>query len=57
LFELSNWLASSGMGFDSVLNLDGGRSSGLVVNLPGETKTISALVPLPIVIAFYAGKE
>lgn len=55
LFELSNWLASSGMGLDSVLNLDGGRSSGIAVGLPGEAKMISALVPLPIVIAFYSG--
>lgn len=57
LFELSGWLASSGIGFDSVLNLDGGRSSGIAVSLPGESKTISALVPLPIVIAFYPAAE
>lgn len=55
LFELSNWLASSGVGYDSVLNLDGGRSSGIAVSLPNESKVISALVPLPIVIAVYPG--
>lgn len=57
LFDLSNWLASSGAGFDSVLNLDGGRSSGIAVSLPGETKVISAFVPLPIVIGIYPGKD
>lgn len=57
LFEFANWLASSGVGFDSVLNLDGGRSSGIAVSLPGEAKVISALVPLPIVIAFYPGGD
>jgi uncharacterized protein YigE (DUF2233 family) len=55
LFELSSWLASSGAGFDSALNLDGGRSSGIAVSLPGEAKVISSLVPVPIAIAFYPG--
>lgn len=54
LHELSNWLGSSGLGLDMALNLDGGRSSGIGVNLPGESKVISALVVLPIVIGIYA---
>jgi uncharacterized protein YigE (DUF2233 family) len=53
LFELSNWLADSGLALDSALNLDGGRSSALAVNLPGETKVIASFVSLPIMIGVY----
>lgn len=53
LYELSNWLATSGLRLDSALNLDGGRSSGIAVNLPGEAKVIPSLVKLPIVIGIY----
>ena len=53
LYELSNWLAISGLRLDSALNLDGGRSTGIAVNLPGGSKVISSLVVLPIVIGIY----
>lgn len=53
LYELSNWLANSDLGLDSALNLDGGRSSGLIVSLADEAKLIPSVVPLPIVLAIY----
>jgi uncharacterized protein YigE (DUF2233 family) len=53
LYELSHWLADSDLSLYTALNLDGGRSSGLAVNMPGERIVIPAYVPLPIVIAVY----
>jgi len=53
LHELAEWLAASDLNLDSALNLDGGRSSGLAVNLPGEDRVIPSYVPLPIVIGIY----
>lgn len=51
LYELSRWLASCNLNLDTALNLDGGRSSGLGVALPGEKRIYEAYVPLPIVLA------
>ncbi len=51
LYELAQWLASCNLNLDTALNLDGGRSSGLGVALPGEERIYEAYVPLPIVIA------
>jgi uncharacterized protein YigE (DUF2233 family) len=53
LYELAHWLADSDLGLYTALNLDGGRSSGLAVDMPGEQIVIPAYVPLPIVIAVY----
>jgi uncharacterized protein YigE (DUF2233 family) len=53
LYGLSHWLAASDLSLYTALNLDGGRSSGLAVNMPGEQIVIPAYVPLPIVIAVY----
>jgi uncharacterized protein YigE (DUF2233 family) len=51
LHELAGWLAQSDLNLDSALNLDGGRSSGLMVGLSGGGRLISSYVPLPIIIA------
>jgi uncharacterized protein YigE (DUF2233 family) len=53
LHELSEWLAVSGLKLDTALNLDGGRSTGLVVSFPDESTLIPDYVPLPIVVAVY----
>jgi uncharacterized protein YigE (DUF2233 family) len=53
LHELSGWLAESDLNLDTALNLDGGRSTGLSVNVPGHSSLFPAYVPLPIVIAVY----
>jgi uncharacterized protein YigE (DUF2233 family) len=53
LHELADWLAGSDLYLDSALNLDGGRSSGLMVSLRGEVRYFPAYVPLPIVIGIY----
>jgi uncharacterized protein YigE (DUF2233 family) len=53
LHNLSGWLAESDLDLDTALNLDGGRSTGLVVSLPGHRREISAFVDLPIVLAIY----
>ncbi len=53
LYSLSEWLPHSGLRLDTALNLDGGRSTGLVVNFPEESVVIPDYVPLPIVVAVY----
>lgn len=53
LHNLSGWLAESDLNLDTALNLDGGRSTGIAVSLPGRRKEISAYVDLPIVLAIY----
>ncbi|MEJ2149216.1 MAG: phosphodiester glycosidase family protein [Chloroflexota bacterium] len=57
LYGLSRWLAASDLSLYTAMNLDGGRSSGLGVNMPGEQIVIPAYVPLPIVIAVYPRGE
>ncbi|NDJ54431.1 MAG: phosphodiester glycosidase family protein [Chloroflexi bacterium] len=39
--------------YDVALNLDGGRSTGIAVNLPGEQRNIPSVVPVPIVLGIY----
>lgn len=56
LYELSQWLAESNLNLDTALNLDGGRSSGMVVTLGSERTVIPAYVDLPIVLAVYASR-
>lgn len=53
LHELSGWLAQSDLNIDSALNLDGGRSTGIAVSLPGGSTLIPSYVPVPIVIGIY----
>jgi uncharacterized protein YigE (DUF2233 family) len=53
LHNLSGWLAESDLNLDTALNLDGGRSTGIAISLPGRRKEISAYVDLPIVLAIY----
>jgi uncharacterized protein YigE (DUF2233 family) len=53
LYVLGEWLAQSKLEPDVALNLDGGRSTGIAVSLPGETLTIESYVPVPGVIAFF----
>lgn len=53
LLELSRWLAESNLNLETALNLDGGRSSGMVVDVNGIRTDIPAYVPLPIVIGIY----
>ncbi|GAB4474106.1 MAG: phosphodiester glycosidase family protein [Anaerolineae bacterium] len=57
LYELALWLSTSDLALDTALNLDGGRSSGLAVSLPGERTIIPAYVPLPIVMLAYPDRE
>jgi len=57
LYELSHWLAASGLNLEVALNLDGGRSSGLIATLPGGGVFIPSYVPLPVVIAAYPRHE
>lgn len=52
LHRFARWLAGADLGLDSVLNLDGGRSSGIAVGL-GEGRVIPSVVPLPIILAVY----
>ena len=51
LNRLANWLSNSGLRLDTALNLDGGRSTGLGVNIPGHSRLIDSYVPVPIVLA------
>jgi uncharacterized protein YigE (DUF2233 family) len=53
LHELSGWLAQSDLNFDTALNLDGGRSTGIAVALPGSGRLIPSYVPVPIALAIY----
>jgi len=53
LVELANWLAESNLNLDVALNLDGGRSSAMMVTAGGTRTVIPSYVPLPIVIGVY----
>ncbi len=53
LYNLSEWLSNSGLRMDSALNLDGGRSTGLGVRIPGHEELVQSYVPLPVVLAVY----
>lgn len=55
LYQLSEWLATSNLGLDTALNLDGGRSTGIMVTLQDESKLIDSIVPVPVVIGIYPG--
>jgi uncharacterized protein YigE (DUF2233 family) len=51
LHQLSQWLAASDLGLDTAVNLDGGTSTGLL--LQGSDVAIPAFVPLPVVITVH----
>lgn len=51
LHELANWLAVSPLRLDTALNLDGGRSSGLIVLQEGFRWAVDSAVDVPVVIA------
>lgn len=50
LAELARWLAESDLEIDAALNLDGGSSTGLMVQAGELHARIDAFVPLPIVL-------
>ena len=52
LHQLSLFLTNSDLNLDIALNLDGGPSSGILLNDPREM--VNSLMPLPIVILIYA---
>lgn len=53
LHEASQWLAAADFGLDAALNLDGGGSTALHVQVGDFTKWVPSLDPLPVVIAAY----
>jgi len=50
LGELEDLLVGSDLSIDRALNLDGGASTGLYVNTPGQQVAIDALSNLPLVV-------
>ncbi len=50
LRSLANWLVSSDLDLDAALNLDGGSSSGLIVESGDQRETVFPFVPLPLVL-------
>jgi uncharacterized protein YigE (DUF2233 family) len=50
LRELASWLATSDLGIDRALNLDGGSSTGLFLQSGALREQIDSFSPLPIVI-------
>jgi len=53
LYGLAEWLSNSNLNLEAALNLDGGRSTGMIVQLPEESTVIPSYVLLPIVIGIY----
>ncbi len=53
LADLQGWLITSDLNVYVALGLDGGKSTGLVVNTPGHSETIPNLDEVPSVIAVY----
>ncbi|HVO72067.1 MAG TPA: phosphodiester glycosidase family protein [Aggregatilineaceae bacterium] len=54
LAELQRWLLSSDLELQAAFALDGGRSAGLLVHVPGTDETYPAVDRLPAVIAVYS---
>lgn len=50
LAELAAWLASSDLQIDAAINLDGGSSTGLLLDGPAAQERVEAFVALPIVL-------
>jgi uncharacterized protein YigE (DUF2233 family) len=53
LYEFAHWLATPSLDLDKALNLDGGRSTGLALNLGDRRLSYPAYVRLPVVLAIY----
>jgi uncharacterized protein YigE (DUF2233 family) len=50
LRELASWVAGSDLGVTAALNLDGGSSTGLIVQSESAPERITPFAPLPIVL-------
>jgi hypothetical protein len=53
LADLQSWLITSDLNITIALGLDGGKSSGLIVSVPGHSETYPNLDEVPSVIAVY----
>jgi hypothetical protein len=53
LADLQSWLITSDLNVTIAMGLDGGKSSGLIVNGPGHSETYPNLDKVPSVIAVY----
>jgi hypothetical protein len=53
LAAMQNWLINSDLNIDMAFGLDGGRSTGLSVSIPGHNETYPSLDQVPSVIAVY----
>lgn len=53
LSELSSWLAQPDLGLQTAINLDGGTSTGLILEYPNQTLNILPFSPLPTVLLVY----
>ena len=53
--ETGTWLAGSGLGIRQALNLDGGGSTGMVVQAGSYQRVVNAYTRLPIVLWVEAG--
>ncbi len=54
LAELQDWLMSSGLDLNIAFGLDGGRSTGMLIHVPGNEEAFPAMDTLPSVVAAYA---
>jgi len=54
LAELQRWLLSSDLDLQAAFALDGGRSAGLLIHVPGADEIYPAADQLPAVIAVYS---
>lgn len=57
LYEFMNILVDSGISFQNVLNLDGGPSSGLAINLRGAELLIDSETTVPNVLKFSLNRQ
>ena len=53
LSELSAWLAQSDLDLQIAINLDGGTSSGMILDHPNQQQRILPFIPLPTVLLVY----
>ena len=53
LSELSSWLAQSDLNLNLAINLDGGTSTGLMLEHPNQSLAILPFSPLPTVLLIY----
>ncbi|GAB4556176.1 MAG: hypothetical protein OHK0023_28250 [Anaerolineae bacterium] len=53
LSEMANWLGNSGLDIQFALNMDGGGSTALYLNVNSPQNVIASLRPIPVVMAVY----